>query len=106
MDKHTNRWSYHVGVPGLVRHLDIIQPDIQKPAERLRVWSAIRKVIRVIEGETRRSGYGLVYRFEHAGNQEIVLEFYDDGLVCESFEDREDQLPATLRFKKRLQDGN
>jgi len=50
----------HVGVPGLIRHLDIVQSDIQK----------------------------LVHRFEHTGNQEVVLEFHDDGLVCESFEDR------------------
>ena len=49
--------------------------------------------------------YGLVYGFEDAGDQEIVLEFYNDGLVCESFEDREDQLPATFRFDRRLWDG-
>ena len=79
-----------MGVPGLIRHLDVVQSDIQKPASRLQVWSATRKVKRVAEGETRRSGYGLVYRFEHASNQEIVLEFYNDGLICESFEDRED----------------
>ena len=49
--------------------------------------------------------YGLVYGFEDAGDQEIVLEFYNDGLVCESFEDREDQLSATFRFDRRLWDG-
>jgi len=51
MDKHVNRSSYHVGMPCLVRHLDIVQPDIQKPVPRLHVWSAIRKPRRVIEGE-------------------------------------------------------
>ena len=40
-------------------------------------------------------GYRLVHGFEHAGDQEVVLEFYYDGLVCEGFEDREDQLPVT-----------
>ena len=92
-------------MPGLVRDLDVVQSDIQKPAPRLHLWLAIREATRVIEGETRSSGYELIYRFEHAGNQKIVLELYDDGLVCEGFENREDQLPAMLRFKKRLRDG-
>jgi len=37
----------------------------------------------------------LLIRFEHAGDQEVVLEFYGDGLVCKGFGDREDQLSAT-----------
>lgn len=49
----------HMGVPGLIRHLYVVESDIQK----------------------------LVYGFEHAGDQEVVLELYNDGLVCEGFED-------------------
>ena len=33
------------------------------------------------------SRYLLVYRFEHTGDQEVVLEFYDNGLVRKGFED-------------------
>ena len=47
-------------------------------------------------------GYGLVHGFEHAGDQEVVLEFHDDGLVCECFEDREYQLQVMFRLQKRL----
>jgi len=46
------------------------------------------------------SRYRLV-QLEHAGDQEVVLEFYDDGLVCKGFKDREDQLLTTW-FKKEL----
>ena len=52
--------------------------------------------------ETRGPRYSLVYGFKDAGDQEVILEFYDDGLVCEGFEDREDQLPSTLKLEKRL----
>ena len=52
------------------------------------------------ERETRVSRYLLVYRFEHVSDWEVVLEFYDDGLVWKGFKDREDQLPATLRLEK------
>jgi hypothetical protein len=48
-----------------------------------------------------RYRYSLVNGFEHASDQEVVLEFDDDRLVCEGFEDREDQLPVTLRVEKR-----
>ena len=27
-----DEFSYHVGMPGLIRHLNIIEPDVQKPA--------------------------------------------------------------------------
>jgi hypothetical protein len=44
----------------------------------------------------------LVYGFQHAGDEEVVFEFDNYGLVCESFEDRENQLPAKLRIDEWL----
>ena len=40
---------------------------------------------------------GAISRIEHAGNQEIILGFYNDGLACEGFEDRQGQLLVMLR---------
>lgn len=40
----------------------------------------------------RRDWNALIDRLQRAGDGEIILQFYSDSLVRQSFEDREDEL--------------